>query len=85
MGATISSKNQITLPKEIREALHVGSGDKCEFFVEPDGRVVLLPKLPVARLKGMFGKPKKVLTVEDMNRAIRKGQQKAYGSRASKR
>ena len=85
MDATLSSKNQITIPKEVREALHVSSGDKCRFFIELDGRVVILPVLPVTRLKGMFGKQKKVLTVEDMNRAVRKGQQAAYGRRVSER
>ncbi|MBB5434609.1 AbrB/MazE/SpoVT family DNA-binding domain-containing protein [Nocardiopsis composta] len=34
-------KNQVTLPREVAEALHIGEGDEVEFSIEDDGRVVL--------------------------------------------
>jgi len=36
----ITSKNQITIPKEIRERLGVGEGDKLA-FVEVDGEILI--------------------------------------------
>lgn len=38
--AILSSKGQITVPKAIREILHVNNGDSLAFYVE-DGQVVL--------------------------------------------
>lgn len=39
--ATLSSKNQIVIPKEAREALGLKAGDKVTLVVRP-GRVLLL-------------------------------------------
>lgn len=39
--ATLRSKGQITLPPEVREALHIRQGDGVEFTVGSDGRVLL--------------------------------------------
>ncbi|HSF42529.1 MAG TPA: AbrB/MazE/SpoVT family DNA-binding domain-containing protein [Thermoanaerobaculia bacterium] len=36
--ATVTSKGQITLPKEVREHLHLSEGDRVEFVIE-EGRV----------------------------------------------
>ena len=33
------SKAQLTLPEEIRRALHVGEGDEVEFAVHDDGTI----------------------------------------------
>jgi antitoxin PrlF len=38
---TLRQKGQITLPAEIREALHVEDGDEIEFELTPDGRVLM--------------------------------------------
>ena len=38
--AILSSKGQITVPKAIREILHVNNGDSLAFYVE-DGQVIL--------------------------------------------
>jgi antitoxin PrlF len=38
---TLRQKGQITLPAEIREALHVEDGDEIEFELMPDGRVLM--------------------------------------------
>lgn len=39
--AQLRKKNQLTLPAEVREALHLSEGDEVEFTVEPDGQVTL--------------------------------------------
>lgn len=39
--ATITSKGQVTIPKEIRERLALERGEKVSFELTEDGRVVL--------------------------------------------
>lgn len=39
--AQLRKKNQLTLPGEVREALHLSEGDEVEFTVEPNGEVTL--------------------------------------------
>jgi AbrB family looped-hinge helix DNA binding protein len=41
--STVTSKGQITLPKEVREHLHIGEGDRVDFHIEDDGSVRLTP------------------------------------------
>ena len=39
-SSTISSKGQITVPRQIRKRLGVGTGDRVEFVVEGDRTVI---------------------------------------------
>ena len=69
--ATISSKGQITIPAEVRLALHVDVGDHVKFVEVGPGRYeVVAVTRPVTDLKGMFGKASKVVSIAQMNRAI---------------
>ena len=43
MFATLTSKGQVTIPKRIRDALHLLPGAAVEFSVNADGEVVLHP------------------------------------------
>lgn len=73
MVSTLSSKGQITLPKELRDQLKLQSGDKVEFLIREDGRVELLPVTSsVTRLKGFVPKPRRALSLEEMDAAIHK-------------
>jgi len=69
--ATITSKGQITLPREVREALGVGTGARVEFVAEPDGvyRVIAATR-DIKQLKGLVPKPPTPVTVEAMKRAV---------------
>lgn len=72
--ATITSKGQITVPKAIRERLNIQPGDRIHFFIEDDGTVTFLPaESDVTELKGILPKPKRPVSVEAMNAAIKEG------------
>jgi antitoxin PrlF len=66
---TLNSKNQATIPKLVREYLNLKPGDRFIFF-QPDGTVVILPKIPTSRLKGSVPKLNRPISVEEMNIAI---------------
>ena len=69
--ATVTSKGQITIPVQVRKALHVGAGDRVEFVeVEPGRYEFIAATRSVTDLKGMFGKAAKVVSIEEMNAAI---------------
>ena len=70
--ATITSKGQITVPKEVREALNVQAGDVLDFVIDERGRVSVRPlRGDYRRLRGMLRKEvDRAFTVEEMNEAI---------------
>ena len=72
--ATITSKGQTTIPKEIRDHLKLHPGDRIDFIIEREGRVVVEPAtVDVKELEGILHKPgKKAVSVEDMKQAIKK-------------
>ena len=71
--ASLTSKGQITIPKVVREALQLETGDKVYFDVRADGTVVLVARNePVESLFGLLSakaKLRRPLTVEEMNPA----------------
>ena len=69
--ATITSKGQITIPKEVRDALGVAAGDRVEFVAEEKGvyKVVAATR-DVSHLKGLVARPAKPVSVAAMNRAV---------------
>jgi len=78
MEATLSSKNQVTIPKMVREYLHLKPGDRFKFFFQPDGAVVIMPKIPTTKLKGSVPKPIRPVSIEEMDRAIEAGATKRF-------
>ena len=69
--ATVTSKGQITIPAQVREALHVRTGDRVEFVeVEPGRFEFIAATRSVTELKGMFGKAARTVSIEEMNAAI---------------
>ena len=72
---TISSKGQLTLPKEIRVALGLSPGDRVNFVRMEDGNYAVLPAThSVQTLKGFLRRPgQKPVSLEDMDQAIVKG------------
>ena len=70
--ATITSKGQITLPKAVRELLHVDTGDQVDFVVNELGDVIVRPvSLDITELRGLLKRrPRQPVSVEAMNSAI---------------
>lgn len=69
--STVTSKGQITIPRDVRKALGIESGDKVRFNVDDEGKVFFVPvTVDVTSLKGIVPKPAKAVSVEDMRAAI---------------
>lgn len=55
MLATLSSKGQVTLPKEIRDHLALDAGARLDFQLQPDNTItVRLVKPDALRLRGLL-------------------------------
>ncbi|MCA0240705.1 MAG: type II toxin-antitoxin system PrlF family antitoxin [Proteobacteria bacterium] len=54
MATTMTVKGQVTIPKKVRDALHLAPGDRVEFGVNPQGQVVVhkAGARPGARVQG---------------------------------
>jgi len=72
--ATITSKGQVTLPKDVRERLHLEAGEKIDFRVNEDTQTATLVPLN-KRVDDVFGilahagKMKRI-SIEDMDKAL---------------
>lgn len=72
--STVTSKGQITIPKEIQDALNLHPGDRLDFIIE-NGRVYVQPAdVDVRSLSGLLYKPdRKPISLEEMDAAIAQG------------
>ena len=71
--STVTQKGQVTIPKDIRDSLHLVTGDKVEFIHNELGEIVIKPVTrKVAEVLGLLSKYKKAkpVTVEAMDQAI---------------
>lgn len=77
--STLTSKGQTTIPKEIRDLLRIGSGDRIEFVVEGPNRVVLRPATAdIRELAGMLHEPGRTpVSLDEMDAAIAGGRSSA--------
>lgn len=70
--ATLTSKGQLTIPKAVRESLHLHTGDRVAFVVHGDAEAILKPV--TKSVDEVFGKlhsaaqPRR--SVEEMNVAV---------------
>lgn len=68
--ATLTSKGQTTIPKEIRDSLSMKPGDRMTFTLMPDATVILrLKTKSVTELAGVLHKKgRKPVPVEQLSR-----------------
>ena len=72
MLATVTDKGQVTVPKKIRDQLHISTGSKLDFEVEKDGsmRVRVLVR-GSGNLFGLVHRPEiKPLSIKAMDEGI---------------
>ena len=71
--ATLTSKGQVTIPKAVRNSLHLLAGDKIEFVITEDKEALLRPV--TRKIDDVFGrlhKPgRKRVSIDKMDAGIR--------------
>lgn len=73
-SATVTSKGQITVPKEIRAHLGVEPGDRLSFQIGSGGEVVVEPEtVDIRSLRGRLKRQGRRVSLRDMELAIRRG------------
>jgi len=71
--STVTIKGQTTLPRDVRRALGLASGDKVRYVIL-DGEVRLLKSRPVNELAGILARPgRKPVSLDEMEDAIAAG------------
>ncbi len=72
LTATLTSRGQITIPKQVRESLRLRSGDRVTFIVHDETEAVLKPvATTVDQVFGMLHRPGQIRrNVAEMNRAV---------------
>ena len=79
--STVTIKGQTTLPRDVRHALGLASGDKVRYVIL-DGEVRLLKSRPVNDLAGILARPgRKPVSLEEMEDAIAAGASDDAGSK----
>lgn len=69
--ATVTSKGQVTIPKDVRDHLGLEPGTRITFTRAENGDYVLTRELrSVRRLRGALAHDGPSVSVEDMDRAI---------------
>lgn len=73
--ATVTSKGQVTIPKELRDALHLQAGHRLEFELREDGSVLVRPRtFDALRLFGVLKTNRsRPVSLEEMDLGIAKG------------
>ena len=79
---TLTSKGQVTIPKEIRQRLGLRQGDQLIFRFDEAGRLTVEPAPPhlLGDLPGLLHHRagKRPATIEEMDEAVRKGAAKRF-------
>lgn len=80
--STLTSKGQVTIPKEVRELLGVKEGDRLVFRLDEHGNVVVQPEGPgsLGRLPGLLHHlaGSNPVSVEEMKEAVRQRMRKKW-------
>jgi antitoxin PrlF len=70
IGTNVSAKGQVTIPKDIRKAIGLKTGDRVTFVADGD-RIILFPvRGDILSLKGVlkpYFKGKKTISVAEMH------------------
>jgi AbrB family looped-hinge helix DNA binding protein len=74
-SATVTSKGQVTIPKEIRDYLKLDAGSKVNFVIDSDGKVKIIPlNVPTHALSGILHRTgMRAATIQEMESAVVEG------------
>lgn len=71
--ATLTSKGQVTIPKVVRDSLHLHAGDKVDFIITGDGEVIVKPI--TKKVDDVFGilhkEGRETVSIERMNALVK--------------
>jgi antitoxin PrlF len=73
----VSSKGQVVIPVEVRSDMQVEQGSRVEFVKTNEGWLLKPATRSVTALKGMIVKPKRPVSIEEMDRAIARRHKRA--------
>lgn len=76
--ATISAKGQIAIPKEVRDILHVKTGDQFVFEITEDGKIVLEPVVNIPRSQAWFWSKEVQAKIARAEKNFKGGAYKSY-------
>lgn len=81
--ATLTTKGQVTLPKEIRESLKLHTGDKIEIILTENREAIIRPvSKKVDDIFCKLHKPgKKAVSLEELNHAIKNKIKDSFNAR----
>jgi AbrB family looped-hinge helix DNA binding protein len=79
--ATLTTKGQVTIPKQIRETLKLHTGDKIEIIITKNREAIIRPiSKKVDDVFSKLYKPtRKTVSVESMNDAIKSRMKDKFG------
>jgi antitoxin PrlF len=81
-SATLTSKGQITLPKQIRERLGLTTGDRVAFHERADGSVVVEPEtVDFLSLRGCIRPQVRGVSIDDMRTAVKHAVARRYAGK----
>jgi AbrB family looped-hinge helix DNA binding protein len=79
--ATLTSKGQLTVPKAVREALGLTTGDRVQFVAQDGGFRLVAATRDVRELKGLFaGRRKLAATLEEIKASTARGAVRRYAA-----
>jgi antitoxin PrlF len=72
--STLTSKGQITLPRDVRQSLGLEAGDQVDFVKVDDGFKLVPVRKDVRELKGVFsGYVNRTVSLKEMDDSIARG------------
>lgn len=78
--ARIRPKAQLTLPEEVRQALHVREGDEVEFTVQGDGTITVCGYISIPSDQAWFFTPERQAGKRQADEQIAMGEGTAHES-----
>ncbi len=78
--AKVRPKAQLTLPEEIRRALHIGEGDEVEFTVQEDGTITVRGYVSIPTDQAWFFTPEWLAGEREAEQEIAAGRGRVFSS-----